>query len=217
VEVVFTPTSAGTRPGSLTVTSSDPSSPITVSLTGTALAPGAFTLTANGGSTASTTVTSGWPAGYNLSLTPQNGYTGAIILNCTPINPGQYASCSLLPSSITLNGNAAQASVATLNTVTSVATSQNRESPGGRSSIAVCRLPLGLMLYRRSRTTLAIALLSLVGLFASGCGSGGTLITADPNLRYTPPGVYKYQVTATSSTGVPLSQTVTLNLTVTAR
>jgi len=133
VEVVFTPTSAGTRPGSLTVTSSDPSSPITVSLTGTALAPGAFTLTANGGSTASTTVTSGWPAGYNLSLTPQNGYTGAIILNCTPINPGQYASCSLLPSSITLNGNAAQASVATLNTVTSVATSQNRESQAGEA------------------------------------------------------------------------------------
>ncbi len=56
-------------------------------------------------------------------------------------------------------------------------------------------------------------------LSASGCGSGGNVVinNADPNLRYTPPGTFQYQVTASSSTGVQLSQTVTLNLTITAR
>jgi trimeric autotransporter adhesin len=44
-----------------------------------------------------------------------------------------------------------------------------------------------------------------------GCGSGG-----DPNIRVTPPGTYQCQVTASSTTGVQLTQTVTLNLTVTA-
>ncbi len=48
-------------------------------------------------------------------------------------------------------------------------------------------------------------------LWPSGCGSGG-----DPNIRTTPPGTYQYQVTASSTTGVQLTQTVTLNLTVTA-
>lgn len=40
---------------------------------------------------------------------------------------------------------------------------------------------------------------------------------ADPSLRYTPPEIYQYQVTASSTSGVQLSQIVTLNLTVTAR
>jgi hypothetical protein len=47
--------------------------------------------------------------------------------------------------------------------------------------------------------------------------SGGTVNLGDPNLRYTPPGTYQYQVTATSTSGTPLSQTVILNLVVTAR
>ena len=48
-------------------------------------------------------------------------------------------------------------------------------------------------------------------LSASGCGGSG----ADPNLRYSSPGVYQYQVTATSVSGaVQTTQTVTLNLTI---
>jgi hypothetical protein len=56
-------------------------------------------------------------------------------------------------------------------------------------------------------------------LFLAGCGSGGNLNinNGDPNLRYTPPGTYQYQVTASSTSGIQLSQTVTLNLTVTAQ
>jgi hypothetical protein len=215
ITLTFTPKAAGARPGSLTVTSSDPGSPMTVSLSGNGTLSPAFTLSVDGGTTSSVTVKSGQPAGYHLSLTPQNGFTGAVVLNCTPIQAGQYASCSLLPSSIALNG-AAQSSAATLNTVTEETTAQIRN---GTTSFALCLLPFGLCLFRRARTTLALALITTAALFVSGCGSGGSLVinNADPSLRYTPPGTYQYKVTATSTTGTPLSRTVTLNLTVTAQ
>jgi hypothetical protein len=77
-------------------------------------------------------------------------------------------------------------------------------------------LPL-LIFLRKKKTRLRLLLLSLLitlpSIWISGCGSGAT----DPNLRFTPPGTYQYQVTASSTTGVELSQTVTLNLIVTAK
>ena len=214
ITLTFTPKAAGARPGGLTAISSDPGSPMTVSLSGNGTLSPAVTLSVDGGTTSSVTVKSGQPAGYHLSLTPQNGFTGSVVLNCTPVQAGQYASCSLLPSSIALNG-AAQSSAATLNTVTEETTAQIRN---GTTSFALCFLPFGLCLFRRGRATLALALITTAALFASGCGSGGSLVinNADPSLRYTPPGTYQYKVTATSTTGTPLSRTVTLNLTVTA-
>jgi trimeric autotransporter adhesin len=76
-----------------------------------------------------------------------------------------------------------------------------------------------LLFLRRTRGLLAIAIFATTTLFLAGCGSGGSLTVnnGDPNLRYTPPGTYQYQVTASSTAGVQLSQTVTLNLTVTAQ
>jgi hypothetical protein len=50
-----------------------------------------------------------------------------------------------------------------------------------------------------------------------GCGSGGTLPSTNTNLRYTPPGTYQYQITANSTNNPNLTQTVTLNLVVTAQ
>jgi len=53
---------------------------------------------------------------------------------------------------------------------------------------------------------------------ASGCGGGGGTNannTGASNLRYTPPGTYQYQVTASgTSGGNQITQSVTLNLTV---
>ncbi|MBS1799254.1 MAG: choice-of-anchor D domain-containing protein [Acidobacteria bacterium] len=215
ITVTFTPTAAGTRTGSLSIASSDPSSPLAVSLTGTGTPAGAISLTVDGGASSSLSVTSGRPANYNLSVTPLNGYTGAVVLHCTPVTPGQYAACSLLPSSITLSNTSPQTSIATINTVTEQPASARKNTSNG--TIALCLLPFGILLFRRSRATLAIALLAVTALFANGCGSGGNATLSDPNLRYTPPGAYQYQVTATTTSGAQLSQTVTLNLTVTAR
>jgi hypothetical protein len=91
--------------------------------------------------------------------------------------------------------------------------------------VALCLLPAALLFFwrnrtRRTRTTLWLTLLSTAAtLLASGCGSGAATVinNNDPTLRYTPPGTYQYQVTASSLTGTPITQTVTLNLTVTAQ
>jgi hypothetical protein len=216
VTLTFTPTALGTRLGTLTATSSDANSPTILPLTGTGVPNGTFTLTASGN--ASVTVKSGSPATYPLTLTPQNNFSGAIILNCTPITPGQYATCSLLPSSVTLNG-AEQKAVATINTITSATTTaQSRSSFNGT---LLCLLPAALLFFWRTRSTQNLTrlgtLLFVVAtllLTLNGCGSGGTLNLADPTLRRTPPGVYQYQIIATTTTGPRITQTVKLKLTV---
>jgi hypothetical protein len=221
--ITFTPTTLGQRNSALTITSSDASSPALIPLTGTGVPNGSFLLTVNGGPTATATVVSERPATYNLQLTPQANYSGDVVLNCTPIIPGQYATCSLLPSSIPLNG-AAQNAIATINTITSVnpgTTAHNTNTHATRNKALLCLLPASLLFFlstlrknKIQKTTRAILwtlLLSLATLWPAGCGSGG-----DPNIRVTPPGTYQYQVTASSTTGVQLTQTVTLNLIVTA-
>jgi hypothetical protein len=221
--VTFTPTTLGADNSALTITSSDPNSPAQIPLTGAGVPSGTFLFTVNGSPSASATVTIEQPATYNLQLTPQNSFNGTVVLNCTPINPGQYATCSLLPSSITLNASA-QNAVATINTITAINpnnTAQNARTL--RNKTLLCLLPASLLFFwttlrrtRHHKTHLTrnfflTTLLTLLALSPSGCGSGG-----DPNLRKTPPGTYQYQVTASSTNGVQLTQTVTLNLTVTA-
>jgi hypothetical protein len=223
VTITFTPTTLGPRTGTLTLASSDSNSPTLVPLSGTGVPNGSFLLTVNGGPTAFVTVVSERPATYNLQLTPQSGYSGTVVLNCTPITPGQYATCSLLPSSIPLNG-AAQNAIATINTITTVnpsATASNTTPHATRNKTLLCLLPASLLFFWNTlrknklqkipRTILWTLLLTVTTLWPSGCGSGG-----DPNIRITPPGTYRYQVTASSTAGVQLTQTVTLNLTVTA-
>ncbi|MBB5338699.1 choice-of-anchor D domain-containing protein [Tunturiibacter gelidoferens] len=225
ITVTFAPTALGPRNG--TITSTDPNTGLqnlNIPLTGTGVSGGTFTLTVNGGSSATLTIPSEQAADYNLQLTPQSGYSGTVILNCTPINPGAYATCSLLPSSIALNSGA-QNSIANLNTVAeSVPPTTSQDTHNTRNRTLLCLLPLSFLFFWRSnsrspqkshptRLLLFAILLTLPALWISGCGSGGT----DPNLRFTPPGTYQYLVTATSTTGVELSQTVTLNLVVTAR
>jgi hypothetical protein len=215
IALTFNPHSTGTRSGNLTITSSDPSSPVIVPLTGNGTTTPTFAFSVDGSTASTVKVKSGMPASYHLSLTPQNGYTGPIILNCTPISAGQYATCSLFPSSVTLNGSA-QTSVATVNTVTKVTASLRVRS--GATQLALCVLPFGMFFFPRGRAVLVILVSTTAILSLSGCGSGGTVIInkADPSLRYTPPGSYQYKVTATSAAGTLLSQTVILNLTVTA-
>jgi trimeric autotransporter adhesin len=220
--VTFAPTALGPRNGA--ITSTDPNTGLqnlNIPLTGTGVPNGTFTLTVNGGPTATVTIPSEQAANYTLALTPQSNYSGTVILNCTPVTPGPYATCSLLPSSINLSG-AAQNSIANINTVADVPPTTAQSIHNTRNRTLLCLLPLSLLFFRKSKssstqkhpTRLLLFAISftLPALWISGCGRGGT----DPNLRFTPPGTYQYQVTATSTTGVELTQTVTLNLIVTA-
>ncbi|MDE3104074.1 MAG: choice-of-anchor D domain-containing protein [Acidobacteriota bacterium] len=224
----FTPSTTGPRSAALTVTSSDSTSPDVVPLSGSGVAPGSFTLTvgtagSTPGSTAAATVAAGKPASYALTLTPIHGFSGTVVLNCSPIQPGQYATCSLLPSSITLAG-AAQSAVATINTITSISLTTGAlqsappATPGHwlpSRGLQVLPALAGLFLlpWVRSRRALVTRLLAVIAAIVlagvTGCGSGG-----DASIRVTPPGTYQYQVTASSTSGVQITQSVTLNLTV---
>jgi hypothetical protein len=219
IQVSFVPTAVGTRPGTLTVLSSDPGSPRTIPLTGTGIQGGGFLMTVNGSNTASVSVTSGLPATYQLAITPTGGFSGAVALTCAPITAAQYATCSLLSSTLTLAGGT-QTSVATINTITSAGSAALRTPSRGLQTIFFCLLFPGLWTIwkgrrqlRRRRILLLALLFAASSMFALGCGGGGGQF----NTLYTPPGTYQYQVTASSTSGIPTTQTVTLNLTVTSR
>jgi hypothetical protein len=222
VTVAFIPTIGGTRSGTLTITSSDATSPAAIALTGSGIVTGSFTLTAGGATTASDTVATGSPAAYALAVTPLNGFTGTVVLNCTPVLPATYAYCSLLPSSVTLG--ATQSAVATLNTVTSIAANQ-RPTRSFRAT-AFCLLFPAILFSWKARTShhrawrkagpIAWAIFAGIALLTSGgCGGSSSTSVTPSSLRYAPAGSYQYQVSATGiSAGVPITQTVTLNLTV---
>jgi hypothetical protein len=158
-------------------------------------------------------------------VTPGNSFSGTVVLNCTPVAAAQYATCSLLPSSVTLSG-AAQNAVATLNTVTEISANSTPAAPGGRrrsiGGTALCLLFPALVFTWKARTSrhkawrrdgpIAWAIFSAILLLsASGCGGSST----NSNLRFTSAGTYQYQVIANSVSGaVQITQTVTLNLTV---
>lgn len=210
--VTFTPSATGDRSATLTVTSSDPSSPESVILSGSGIESGSFLLSVDGGSTSTVATQSGHPANYTLTLTPQNAFAGDVVFNCTPVQPAQYATCSILPSSLTLGAGPQSATVA-INTVTS----QSATATAGRSAgtIVLCLCCPLLLLFRTRRglgVNLAAITLLLAVLTAAGCGGGG-----DPSLRYTPTGTYQYQITATSVSGTRITRTVTLMMNVSAR
>jgi hypothetical protein len=217
VQVSFAPTATGPRAGTLTVVSSDPMSPLQVPITGTGLAPVDFALTVNGGSSATAIVASGNLATFALQLTPTGSFGGNVALTCTPMGTVAYASCSLLPSQVSL-ASGAQGSQVTINTEQSsaeVRTGRHKLGSSGRTFLALL-LPGTILMLRRGRNArrwigqgLAVgALLFLLQL--AGCGGGAS----SPQQNDTSPGQYQFQVSANSTSGVALTQVVTLNLVV---
>ncbi len=210
LSVAFSPSLAGAASGLLTVTSNDPASPLTASITGTAALPagtatGAFTLSAT---TTSITVQAGLPAAYALTVTPTGNFTGTVALTCTADMPVAYAACSLVPPSVTLAGSA-QSSTATVTTVSAVNLTQNA-SPFSKRELLWCLAPAALLLVpRRRRHAALLVLLASFLITTVGCGGGG-----DPRIRYVAPGTYSFHVTATSTSGATLASSVALTLTV---
>ena len=195
--ITFTPVATGTTPGTLTIASSDPNSPAKIPMTGTSTATGGFQLTIDNASTAIATVNQGFPATYTLTVTPLGTYTGPITLTCAPVNPMPYAPCSILPPTVTLAGTP-QPSTLTIATFV-------RITPAP----AILLLPL-ILLIRKRKGRLLAGTLSLILL--NSCGGG-----PDPTLRFTIPGTYTYIITANSTSGAPITQTVTATLIITSK
>jgi hypothetical protein len=211
--ISFTPSALGLRAGSLIISSNDPSSPSIVTLSGTGVQGGTFTLTLAEGQSATETVKSGFQALYNFTLSPLNGFIGNVALTCLAVTTALYANCSLVPSSVALSGQPATV-MAMVNTITEITTTSRLQNFWRTPELLCLFTPLLYFTAKRRRilkTRLYLfALFSLIGLAAlSGCGSGN-----NPNIHFTPAGTYQFQVTGTSTTGVLSTQSVTVTLVV---
>jgi hypothetical protein len=218
LQVTFTPAATGARAGSLGIVSSDPGSPLVVPLTGTGVLSGSFALTVDGSATATATVTSGNYATFSLLVAPTGTFTGMVTLICTPMQTVEYASCSLLPGQLSLASGSRGLTV-TINTEQSSSGSGALKilPPSGSSRIFLALLLQGILLIIRRRRSLRQWNwhgLGLAGMLCSLLLFGCAGHNAGPLENDTPPGQYVFQVTASSTSGVPIAQTVTLNLVV---
>jgi hypothetical protein len=212
VSVTYRPTTTGNATGTLTIRSTDPASPLLVPLTGigitsTAGVGGGILLTVNGASSATATVAQGISATYALRVTPTNGYLGTVALTCAPDSAVAYATCSVLPSTVSLN-NGAQDSTVTITTVMEVNTSRLQPMTT-RKAVLAFLIPGSVVLFWLRRRRYAVLPLFLLAFCIIGCGGG-----PDPHLRYVAQGTYGFHVTASSTNGTITSQSVSLTLVV---
>jgi hypothetical protein len=217
ISVTFTPGAAGNRAASITVTDNVPASPQSFSLTGTGTD---FSLTAatgancpaGGNCSASATISAGQTATYDLQISPNSGFNGAVALTCTGAPDG--STCSVSPASLPANGP--YGFVATVSNTANVAAPPLQVPRIPAVPVAYFTLALLFLLAvtlilladfadkdvrRVVVSAMAVLLLGLV--YASGCGGSSPAVKPPSNVTLT--------ITATSAS---VSRTASLSLTV---
>ena len=210
--IVFSPTTAGTVSGTLTLTDDAPSGGQTTNVTGTGID---YTLATNGA--ASVTIASGATATYPLLLRSLQGLSGSIALSCSgaPAN----SVCTVSPSTENLGGTyTVSATVQTGQTQTSNLASPHSPFNPHRAPayLAFLALPLACLARKRRLTRLLLPLVTLAALACvSGCGSSrlipgsGSGGGGGSGSSSTPPGTYNLTVSA-SAAGLTHSVNLTL-------
>jgi hypothetical protein len=195
MQVVFAPTTAGTRAGSVVVVDSAAGSPHTVAMSGIGVD---FALAANGPVTQ--TIAAGGSATYALLLTGQAGLPGTAAMSCTgaPAN----STCTVTPTGPTIAGT-------TLLTVTIATNSAGVEMPlppggRGREMWFALMLPVGLVLVGRARLRPTVAVLVICGAMGlGGCAASrlvpATSVSAGGGGGATPKGTYTVTVSGASA------------------
>jgi hypothetical protein len=195
VEIAFTPTAAGARTGSVTLTDNAGSSPQSMQLTGAGVD---FALSANGSTTQS--IAAGGDAVYPLLLTSVAGVPGTAAFSCA--GAPAYATCTVNPAQAGLGGS----TPITATVTTNVASLQLPMRPGGRLECWLAGLlPVGLLGLgrRRWRRLGGVALLACV-MGAAGCGASRLIpLTSNSSAgsggNPTPSGTYNLVVSGASA------------------
>ncbi len=165
-QVVFAPTAAGTRVGSLTVVDSAAGSPQSLQLMGAGVD---FSLAANGPTTA--TVSAGTQAVYGLLLSSAAGVPGTVTFACSGVPA--HATCTVNPKTAGLGGT----TTVTVTVATSVAGAAVR-SPWERQVVWVAGLfPFWLLFVRRRGLRVAAMLVCV--LLVAGCASSRVIPGSD--------------------------------------
>jgi hypothetical protein len=225
VAVTFTPTAAGAASASLSFSDNAPSSPQTLTLSGTGQD---FSVAPPSGSSTSTTVAPGLPATYTLSVGGEGGLSGTVTFTCT--GAPSEATCTVSPNPATAGSTATNVTVTVTTTAPSVSAPRSRPlppvlplSPGMRGllMLALVLIVMAWPIMRRNQagvsrwrlTMIPLGLGLLLTLALAGCGGGGGgSVTHNPG---TPAGTYPLTVTGTTGSGSSaLSHSVTLTLTV---
>jgi hypothetical protein len=222
ISVTFTPTASGTRTGTLSITDNASGSPQSVSLTGTGSnSTGDFSLSA---SPTSGTITAGQSAAFALTVSPSGGFSQTVGLACS--GALQAGTCTISPSSVTLNGsNASTTNIMVTTTARGILWPQ----PGPRWIFP--RLPamgkhteltkilwlmailalLGLLTGRRRQVRLTLGFAIVMGVLGAGCTG---VVKSTTIVSGTPAGTYTLTLTGASGMGSSTT-THSINLTVT--
>ena len=205
IDVAFTPTAAGNRSGTITISDNASNSPQTIPLSGTGVSE-ALNLQTQSGSSSSATVQAGQTANYSLEIGGA-GFSGMATLSCKGAPTG--SNCSV-PSSVSVTGNSATPFSVSVTTTSRTMGLLSPTMPSVRWLWATI-LP-GMVLLpiarcgkklRFGKRLLPIALLT----FVCSCGGGTNSQNSNPN--GTPAGTYQLTVTAQSGS---LSQSMQLTL-----
>jgi hypothetical protein len=211
IVLTFSPTAAGTRAGSLTITSNALGSPQTVSLTGVGVAP--FTVVPS--SPTLTVSTVGQSTSTPIQLSSQTGFTGTVSLTCSVQFAGQGnatdpPTCSLSPAQVQISGTGSVNSTLTVTT----STSSSAAAHAGIFSLAGAVLLLGFAPRRRllfRGFLMLVACAALASLLACGGSSSSSTSPSSPVSAGTTTGPYHVLVTATSGS-TSASATLSLNV-----
>ncbi len=205
IQVTFTPTTAGSRSGTLTIADNASSSPQTVALTGEGED---FSLSALVSQRAEPP---GVAAYFSLQAAPEGGFNGTVQFACS--GAPERASCTVKPSSATLNGSSAADALLEVDTTFGTAAvpwTPNSPSlpPAALWFGLAALLAIGVLMALRRRLPARLRPLAPIAALLLGLALCASCNSATPG---TPPGTYKLTVTATSGN---LTKTTDVTLTV---
>ena len=195
INVTFTPTSGGTRAGTLTISDGASGSTQTVALSGVGQD---FSLSATPPTTV--TVSGGQTATYALVVAPGNGFNQTVALTCS--GAPAPSTCLVSPSSVPLNGTSSMPVTVIITTTAQSKSALTNFRFGSSDSkngpFAITGLLLAIVFavplfwrprdrFPRTHTVAAVCLLATV-MFMSSCfglTSKGTVSSSTPTGNYT--------------------------------